>query len=117
MVRQGAIDSPPKTPFILGFECAGEVAEIGEGVTDFKVSELLQSLRVMVARLDLRTFVKHLLIMEYFWVSGRQVPFEHRPFQGFSYYGTRTTRAYQKNDKKFFNKYIYIENLLNLLFI
>jgi NADPH:quinone reductase-like Zn-dependent oxidoreductase len=38
MVRQGAIDSPPKTPFILGFECAGEVEEIGEGVTDFKVS-------------------------------------------------------------------------------
>jgi NADPH:quinone reductase-like Zn-dependent oxidoreductase len=69
MVRQGAIDSPPKTPFILGFECAGEVAEIGEGVTDFKVSELL---RVMVARLDLRTFVKHLLITEYFRVSGRQ---------------------------------------------
>jgi NADPH:quinone reductase-like Zn-dependent oxidoreductase len=38
MVRQGAIDSPPKTPFILGFECAGEVEEIGEGVDDFKVS-------------------------------------------------------------------------------
>jgi NADPH:quinone reductase-like Zn-dependent oxidoreductase len=38
MVRQGAIDSPPKTPFILGFECAGEVEDIGEGVTDFKVS-------------------------------------------------------------------------------
>jgi NADPH:quinone reductase-like Zn-dependent oxidoreductase len=38
MVRQGAIDSPPKTPFILGFECAGEVEEVGEGVTDFKVS-------------------------------------------------------------------------------
>jgi NADPH:quinone reductase-like Zn-dependent oxidoreductase len=38
MVRQGAIDSPPKTPFILGFECAGEVEDIGEGVEDFKVS-------------------------------------------------------------------------------
>jgi len=38
MVRQGAIDSPPKTPFILGFECSGEVEEIGEGVEDFKVS-------------------------------------------------------------------------------
>lgn len=37
MVRQGAIDSPPKTPFTMGFECAGEVEEIGEGVTDFKV--------------------------------------------------------------------------------
>jgi NADPH:quinone reductase-like Zn-dependent oxidoreductase len=38
MVRQGAIDSPPKTPFILGFECSGEIEEIGEGVEDFKVS-------------------------------------------------------------------------------
>ncbi|KFM66420.1 Synaptic vesicle membrane protein VAT-1-like protein, partial [Stegodyphus mimosarum] len=25
MVRQGAIDNPPKTPFIMGFECAGTV--------------------------------------------------------------------------------------------
>nr|CAD7396044.1 unnamed protein product [Timema cristinae] len=32
MVRQGAIDSPPKTPFILGFECAGEVEEVGDRV-------------------------------------------------------------------------------------
>lgn len=37
IVRQGAIDSPPKTPFILGFECAGEIEQIGEGVTNFKV--------------------------------------------------------------------------------
>lgn len=38
MVRLGAIDSPPKTPAILGFECAGEVEAVGEGVEDFKVS-------------------------------------------------------------------------------
>ena len=25
MVRQGAVDSPPKTPFTMGVECAGEV--------------------------------------------------------------------------------------------
>lgn len=37
LVRLGAIDSPPKTPCILGFECSGEVEAIGEGVEDFKV--------------------------------------------------------------------------------
>ncbi|XP_069675674.1 synaptic vesicle membrane protein VAT-1 homolog-like [Periplaneta americana] len=44
MVRQGAIDSPPKTPFILGFECAGEVEEIGEGVDEFKVGDRVVAL-------------------------------------------------------------------------
>jgi len=44
MVRQGAIDSPPKTPFILGFECSGEVEEIGEGVEDFKVGDRVVAL-------------------------------------------------------------------------
>lgn len=38
MVRLGAIDSLPKTPCILGFECAGEVEAVGEGVEDFSVS-------------------------------------------------------------------------------
>lgn len=38
MVRQGAIDSPPKCPFILGFECAGEIEQLGEGVEGFVVS-------------------------------------------------------------------------------
>lgn len=39
MVRQGAIDSPPKCPFILGFECAGEIEQVGEGVEGFAVSQ------------------------------------------------------------------------------
>ena len=38
MVRVGAIDSPPKTPVILGFECAGEIEAVAEGVDNFKVS-------------------------------------------------------------------------------
>lgn len=37
MVRQGVIDSPPKCPFILGFECAGEIEQIGDGVEGFSV--------------------------------------------------------------------------------
>jgi len=40
MVRQGAIDNPPKVPFVMGFECAGEVEAIGEAVEDLKVSSL-----------------------------------------------------------------------------
>lgn len=42
MVRQGAIDSPPKCPIILGFECAGEIEQVGEGVEGFSVSILLK---------------------------------------------------------------------------
>ena len=38
MARQGAIDSPPKTPFILGSECAGDIEQVGEGIKNFKVS-------------------------------------------------------------------------------
>lgn len=37
MVRLGAIDSPPKTPCIMGLECAGEIEAVGEGVENFKV--------------------------------------------------------------------------------
>ncbi|XP_061720363.1 synaptic vesicle membrane protein VAT-1 homolog-like isoform X2 [Cydia pomonella] len=44
IVRQGAIDSPPKTPFILGFECAGEIEQVGEGVTNFKVGDQVVAL-------------------------------------------------------------------------
>ena len=40
MARQGVIDSPPKTPFIMGTECAGEIEQVGEGVENFKVCSL-----------------------------------------------------------------------------
>uniref|UniRef100_U5EL92 Putative vesicle amine transport protein 1 log-like protein n=1 Tax=Corethrella appendiculata TaxID=1370023 RepID=U5EL92_9DIPT len=45
MVRLGAIDSPPKTPTILGFECAGEIEAVGEEVGDeFKVGDRVVAL-------------------------------------------------------------------------
>lgn len=37
MVRQGVTEAPPKTPFILGFECAGVVAAVADDVENFKV--------------------------------------------------------------------------------
>ncbi|XP_049298568.1 synaptic vesicle membrane protein VAT-1 homolog-like isoform X2 [Anopheles funestus] len=44
MVRLGAIDSPPKTPTILGFECAGEIEAVGEEVEGFKVGDRVVAL-------------------------------------------------------------------------
>ncbi|ELT93748.1 hypothetical protein CAPTEDRAFT_162708 [Capitella teleta] len=39
MVRQGAIDNPPKTPFTMGSECSGEVEALGENVEGFQVGD------------------------------------------------------------------------------
>lgn len=51
MARQGAIDSPPKTPFIMGSECAGDIEQVGEGVENFKVSELLRNYDTLISKL------------------------------------------------------------------
>lgn len=39
MLRQGVIDNPPKLPVIMGYECAGEVEAVGEGVPDVQVGD------------------------------------------------------------------------------
>lgn len=44
MVRQGAIDAPPKTPFILGMECAGDIEQLGEGVEGFQIGDRVAAL-------------------------------------------------------------------------
>jgi len=44
MARQGVIDSPPKTPFIMGSECAGDIEQVGEGVENFKVGDRVVAL-------------------------------------------------------------------------
>ncbi|XP_011497887.1 PREDICTED: synaptic vesicle membrane protein VAT-1 homolog-like [Ceratosolen solmsi marchali] len=44
LTKQGTLDNPPKPPFIMGFECAGEIAEVGEGVTNFKVGDRVVAL-------------------------------------------------------------------------
>ena len=37
--RQGLYPSPRKPPFVPGFECAGTVEELGEGVTELEVCD------------------------------------------------------------------------------
>lgn len=64
MVRQGAIENLPKTPFIMGFECAGEVEAIGEGVTGFKVGDRVAALTEYKAWAELVTVpAKHTYVL------------------------------------------------------
>ncbi|KFM66812.1 Synaptic vesicle membrane protein VAT-1-like protein, partial [Stegodyphus mimosarum] len=44
MLRQGAIDNPPKLPVIMGFELAGEIVAVGEGVPDFQIGDHVAAL-------------------------------------------------------------------------
>ncbi|XP_063871322.1 synaptic vesicle membrane protein VAT-1 homolog-like [Scylla paramamosain] len=44
MVRQGVTEAPPKTPFILGFECAGVVAAVADDVENVKVGDRVVAL-------------------------------------------------------------------------
>ncbi|XP_060066216.1 synaptic vesicle membrane protein VAT-1 homolog-like [Ylistrum balloti] len=39
MARQGVIDSPPKTPSTVGFECSGEVEAIGPNTSGFEIGD------------------------------------------------------------------------------
>jgi NADPH:quinone reductase-like Zn-dependent oxidoreductase len=39
MARTGLYPDAPKTPCVLGYEVAGEVESVGEGVSDFKVGD------------------------------------------------------------------------------
>ncbi|XP_052815374.1 synaptic vesicle membrane protein VAT-1 homolog-like [Mya arenaria] len=39
MVRQGVLDSPPKTPLVMGFECAGEVEALGDDTAGIAVGD------------------------------------------------------------------------------
>ncbi|GAB1598100.1 synaptic vesicle membrane protein VAT-1 homolog-like isoform X2 [Argonauta hians] len=39
MLRQGVIDSPPKTPVIMGYECAGVIEAVGDQVEGISVGD------------------------------------------------------------------------------
>lgn len=39
MIRQGVIDAQSKPPFVMGFECAGEVEAVSGDETGFRVGD------------------------------------------------------------------------------
>ncbi|XP_032813653.2 synaptic vesicle membrane protein VAT-1 homolog-like [Petromyzon marinus] len=59
LVRQGNVDPQPRTPLVPGYECAGVVDALGEGVRDFEVGHRVAAVvnlgawaEVTVARAD-----------------------------------------------------------------
>ncbi|VDK39640.1 unnamed protein product [Taenia asiatica] len=56
MMRQGLLDFLGKPPFVMGSECCGKVAEIGEGVTKFKVGD------EVVVLCENGTWTEHLVV-------------------------------------------------------
>lgn len=45
MLRQGVTDNPPKTPVIMGYECAGTIEAIGEKTEGFSVGDNVIALK------------------------------------------------------------------------
>lgn len=37
-IRQGQFDNLPKLPFVPGFECAGDIVQLGPNTTGYQVS-------------------------------------------------------------------------------
>lgn len=60
MVRQGVVDNPPKTPFTMGFECAGEVEALGENSNRFAIGD-----RVLAVT-DYKAWTEHVAVSESF---------------------------------------------------
>ena len=64
MVRQGNIDSPPKTPLVPGFECSGIVESVGENTNGFEVSGFKYFCDIICIHSDKRPkYQKWLMVM------------------------------------------------------
>src|SRR3954453_11090553 len=52
MARQGLYPDAPKTPFVAGYEAAGVIDAVGEGVTNLKVGERVMAMSRFGAHAD-----------------------------------------------------------------
>ncbi|KAL8603128.1 hypothetical protein ACOMHN_059300 [Nucella lapillus] len=53
LLRQGIVDSPPRTPLIMGSECGGVVEALGPNTTDFSVGDRVIALTKLKAWAEL----------------------------------------------------------------